>query len=164
MPERDYQLIRAVAAGPRLTLTLNRPERRNALGPQMINELLYAIEDEHAESGRCVVITGRGRRSEGADFSQVAARWRLREPGATSRIDCESCAFREASDRARQAAMVEVSVVAVARSPRANDASAALRNRRRVVPFMIGRARALVSRRRLGEMMLTGGASRRRGR
>ncbi|HEY6558816.1 MAG TPA: enoyl-CoA hydratase-related protein [Polyangiaceae bacterium] len=73
MPERDYQLIRAVAAGPRLTVTLNRPERRNALGPQMINELLYAIEDAHADdSVRCVVITGEGKAfSAGADFSQV---------------------------------------------------------------------------------------------
>jgi enoyl-CoA hydratase/carnithine racemase len=75
MQERDYQLIRAVVDGTRLTLTLNRPERRNALGPQMINELLYALSDA-AEDGavRCIVITGEGKAfSAGADFSQVTS-------------------------------------------------------------------------------------------
>ncbi len=75
MHEREYQLIRVVAEGPRVTLTLNRPERRNALGPQMINELLYALSDAGEDDAiRCIVITGEGKAfSAGADFSQVTS-------------------------------------------------------------------------------------------
>ncbi|HMJ15996.1 MAG TPA: enoyl-CoA hydratase-related protein [Polyangiaceae bacterium] len=73
MENRDYQLIRAVVDGPRITISLNRPERRNALGPQMINELLYALDDALEDAAvRCIVITGEGKAfSAGADFSQV---------------------------------------------------------------------------------------------
>ncbi|MBI5516969.1 MAG: enoyl-CoA hydratase/isomerase family protein [Deltaproteobacteria bacterium] len=53
-------------------VTLNRPDRRNALGPEMINELLYALENAHADpSVRVVLLQGAGSAfCAGADFSQ----------------------------------------------------------------------------------------------
>lgn len=44
-----------------LTVTLNRPERRNAISPEMANELLHALaQAEAAERVRVVVLTGEG--------------------------------------------------------------------------------------------------------
>jgi len=55
------------------TLRLNNPARRNAIGPRMVNELLYALEDAAAEdSVRAVVLTGEGKAfCAGGDFSQM---------------------------------------------------------------------------------------------
>jgi enoyl-CoA hydratase/carnithine racemase len=59
------------------TVTLNNPERRNAIGPQMVNELLYALEDAHAhahagEDVRAIVLTGEGKAfCAGGDFAQM---------------------------------------------------------------------------------------------
>ncbi len=73
-PTRLYAKIRTMsgAHGVR-TLTLFNPERRNAIGPQMINELLYAIDDAHAdESVRSLVLTGEGGAfCAGGDFAQM---------------------------------------------------------------------------------------------
>ena len=56
-------------------LTLNNPERRNAIGPRMINELLYALEAAHADAGvRVIVLTGEGSAfCAGGDFSSMNA-------------------------------------------------------------------------------------------
>lgn len=74
-PTRMYGKIR-VADGPDgvRTVTLHVPERRNAIGPQMVNELLYAFEDAHAdEDVRCVVLTGEGKAfCAGGDFAQMS--------------------------------------------------------------------------------------------
>jgi methylglutaconyl-CoA hydratase len=43
-----------------LTLTLNRPERRNAMTPQMQEELLLALQQAAAGSCRVVVLAGAG--------------------------------------------------------------------------------------------------------
>jgi enoyl-CoA hydratase/carnithine racemase len=55
-------------------LTLNNPDRRNAIGPRMINELLYALEAAHADAGvRVIVITGEGTAfCAGGDFTSMA--------------------------------------------------------------------------------------------
>jgi enoyl-CoA hydratase/carnithine racemase len=56
-----------------LTITLFNPERRNAIGPQMANEILYALEDakEDAEV-RSVVLTGEGKAfCSGGDFAAM---------------------------------------------------------------------------------------------
>ena len=47
---------RRAKAGARFTITLNYPERRNAIGPQMTNELLYALEDARADAAVRVVV------------------------------------------------------------------------------------------------------------
>ena len=54
-------------------LTLFNPERKNAIGPQMISELLYALEEAHADAGvRVLVLTGDGTAfCAGGDFGQM---------------------------------------------------------------------------------------------
>jgi enoyl-CoA hydratase/carnithine racemase len=69
-----FVLIRVGDAGGVRTITLFNPERRNAIGPQMVNELLYALEDAHAdEDVRSVVLTGEGKAfCAGGDFGQMS--------------------------------------------------------------------------------------------
>ncbi|MBS2018664.1 MAG: enoyl-CoA hydratase/isomerase family protein [Deltaproteobacteria bacterium] len=68
-----YGKIRVSDGAPVQTITLFNPERRNAIGPQMINELLYALEDAHADDDiRAIVITGEGKAfCAGGDFAQM---------------------------------------------------------------------------------------------
>lgn len=60
---------------PEATLiTLNNPARRNAIGPQMVNELLHALEAAFADGAtRSVVLTGAGEKAfcAGGDFKQM---------------------------------------------------------------------------------------------
>jgi enoyl-CoA hydratase/carnithine racemase len=43
------------------TITMNRPERKNAIGPEMANELVWALDDARDDVGvRVVVLTGAG--------------------------------------------------------------------------------------------------------
>lgn len=61
-------------AGVRL-LTLNRPERRNALSPQLLTELLAALDEADLDASvRCVVVTGAGDKAfcAGGDLGGVA--------------------------------------------------------------------------------------------
>jgi enoyl-CoA hydratase/carnithine racemase len=73
MTTRSYGMIEAVHQGGLATITLNNPARRNAIGPRMINELLYALEDAVADEGvRSIVITGAGKAfCAGGDFAQM---------------------------------------------------------------------------------------------
>lgn len=43
------------------TLTFNRPEKRNAISPQMIEELLEALDEIEHEPARLAILTGEGR-------------------------------------------------------------------------------------------------------
>src|ERR1700728_5289946 len=71
---RGYAKIGVARAGGVETITLNVPERRNAIGPQMTNELLWALQGARAvEEVRVVVITGAGKAfCAGGDFQQMA--------------------------------------------------------------------------------------------
>lgn len=73
MIDRPYQAILLSAADGVATLTLNRPERRNPIGPVMTNELLWALEDATADDSiRSIVVTGAGKSfCAGGDFSQM---------------------------------------------------------------------------------------------
>jgi enoyl-CoA hydratase/carnithine racemase len=75
MQTRKYALLLAAEEGGVATLTLNKPERRNAIGPQMVNELLYALKDAmDAPEVRSIVITGAGKAfCAGGDFAQMTA-------------------------------------------------------------------------------------------
>lgn len=54
------------------TITLAAPERRNAIGPVMIGELLFALREAEAAEARVIVITGEGRAfCAGGDFGQM---------------------------------------------------------------------------------------------
>jgi enoyl-CoA hydratase/carnithine racemase len=72
---RSWTKIRVAGAAPVRTITLYNPERRNAIGPQMVSELLYALEDAHAAgSVRAIVLTGDGNVfCAGGDFAQLSA-------------------------------------------------------------------------------------------
>ena len=69
-----FALIKSEHAGGVATITLNNPAKRNAIGPRMVNELLYAIEAASAdEQVRSLVLTGEGRAfCAGGDFSQMS--------------------------------------------------------------------------------------------
>lgn len=64
----SYETIRVIREGPLLTITLNRPERLNAMPPAMADELGQAFYD--LGDARAVLITGEGKGfCSGADLS-----------------------------------------------------------------------------------------------
>ena len=68
----SYETIRAEREGPLLTITLNRPERLNAMPPAMADELGQAFYD--LGDARAVLITGEGKGfCSGADLSARGA-------------------------------------------------------------------------------------------
>jgi enoyl-CoA hydratase/carnithine racemase len=77
MSARAYKtlLVETIADGEVCSITLNKPDRRNAIGPHMINELRYALDDaDSAEKIRVIVITGAGKAfCAGGDFSQMTS-------------------------------------------------------------------------------------------
>ena len=72
---RAYKTLLVRDEGAVHHITLNKPERRNAIGPQMINELLYALRDAFAaDATRSIVLTGAGKTfCAGGDFAQMQA-------------------------------------------------------------------------------------------
>jgi len=74
MNERPYEQIEVSAADGVARITLNRPKRKNAMGPQMVNELLYALDDAKEDDGvRVVVLTGSGAAfCAGGDLKQMS--------------------------------------------------------------------------------------------
>jgi 2-(1,2-epoxy-1,2-dihydrophenyl)acetyl-CoA isomerase len=63
-----YETIRVETDGPLTTITLNRPERLNAMPPQMADEIGQAFYD--LGDARCVLITGEGKGfCSGADLA-----------------------------------------------------------------------------------------------
>lgn len=73
MIERPYETLLIGVSSGVVTITLNRPERRNAIGPIMVNELLWALEDAVSDdSVRSIVLTGAGKAfCAGGDFAQM---------------------------------------------------------------------------------------------
>lgn len=69
-------LVLAERDGPLLVLTLNRPEKRNALSAALRRALLERLEaDREDASTRVVVLTGAGKAfAAGADVEELAAR------------------------------------------------------------------------------------------
>lgn len=73
MEARNYRKILVATEAAVATITLNNPERRNAIGPEMINELRWAFADCAADDGvRVVVLTGAGKAfCAGGDFAAI---------------------------------------------------------------------------------------------
>jgi enoyl-CoA hydratase/carnithine racemase len=71
--ERAYSTIKVAVEGPAAIVTLNNPVRKNAIGPAMVNELLYALGDAAEDAAvRAVVLTGAGDAfCAGGDFAQM---------------------------------------------------------------------------------------------
>jgi enoyl-CoA hydratase len=70
----EYQTILLDDAGPVARITLNRPEKRNPIGPQTCGELVDALARCRARTEvRVIVLTGAGTAfSAGGDLSQMA--------------------------------------------------------------------------------------------
>ena len=73
MTTRPYQSLLVNVTDGVATITLNRPERRNAIGTVMTNELLWALDDATADDTvRSIVLTGAGKAfCAGGDFGQM---------------------------------------------------------------------------------------------
>jgi len=72
---REYGRIKVAREGNVETITLSNPEKRNAIGPRMTNELLWALEDARAaDDVRSIVLTGEGKAfCAGGDFSEMTS-------------------------------------------------------------------------------------------
>lgn len=57
----DYSFIKTSRVGDVVTLSLNRPDRLNALTPAVFGELSGAVDAALAEGARALVLTGEGR-------------------------------------------------------------------------------------------------------
>jgi enoyl-CoA hydratase/carnithine racemase len=73
MQVRSYRTILVAAHEGIATITMNKPERKNPLGPEMVNELCWALTDARDdEAVRVVVLTGAGKAfSAGGDLKQM---------------------------------------------------------------------------------------------
>lgn len=56
-----YETLKLDLAGDVATVTLNRPEKRNAISTAMIGELVRAIEEAEASPARVLILTGAGK-------------------------------------------------------------------------------------------------------
>jgi enoyl-CoA hydratase/carnithine racemase len=75
MEARAFRTIRLEHDGGGVaTITLNRPDRKNPLGPEMVNELVIALDEcRDASAVRVIVITGAGKAfSAGGDLKQMS--------------------------------------------------------------------------------------------
>jgi enoyl-CoA hydratase/carnithine racemase len=72
---RSYQRINVARDGAVETITLAYPERRNAIGPRMVGELLSALDDAWAaDEVRVIVLTGAGKAfCSGGDFAEITS-------------------------------------------------------------------------------------------
>ena len=70
---RAYAKIKVARDGAVETITLFNPERRNAIGPEMATEILYALDDARADADvRVIVLTGDGKAfCAGGDFGAM---------------------------------------------------------------------------------------------
>ncbi len=80
----SYTEILYEARGPEARITLNRPDKRNPIGPTTIGELLHALDRaKHDRAIRVVVITGAGKAfSAGGDLSSMGGGGKPLESGA----------------------------------------------------------------------------------
>lgn len=75
METRAWQRIEVRSEGGVATLAMNNPGRKNAIGPTMMNELLWAIQDAHDDASiRSIVLTGKGDAfCSGGDFAEITS-------------------------------------------------------------------------------------------
>jgi enoyl-CoA hydratase/carnithine racemase len=72
---RSYQRIEVAREGAVEKITLAYPERRNAIGPRMVGELLSALDEAWAaDEVRVIVLTGAGKAfCSGGDFAEITS-------------------------------------------------------------------------------------------
>jgi methylglutaconyl-CoA hydratase len=57
----SYQTLQLAVTGEIATITLNRPEKRNAISPEMIVEILAAFDEVESSPARVLIVTGAGK-------------------------------------------------------------------------------------------------------
>src|SRR5579875_1400970 len=57
----EYKTLQFVLENELAAITLNRPEKRNAISPEMISDLMNALDQVERSSARVVILTGAGR-------------------------------------------------------------------------------------------------------
>lgn len=57
----SYSTLTLASDGPVATITLNRPEKRNAISAEMIQDLLHALHDCETGAAQVVILTGAGK-------------------------------------------------------------------------------------------------------
>lgn len=74
-PARAYERIKVARDGTVETITLSHPKRRNAIGPRMMTELWWAIDDARSSDDvRSIVLAGEGAAfCSGGDFADITA-------------------------------------------------------------------------------------------
>ena len=85
----SYSEILYEVRGPEARITLNRPDKRNPIGPVTIGELLHALHTaKHDREVRVVVLTGTGKAfSAGGDLSSMGGSGKpLESSAAESRL------------------------------------------------------------------------------
>ncbi len=72
----EYKNLKVAFEKPVATVTLNRPEKRNALSLQLMEELIAALEQAAAEDGvRAVILAAEGKVfSSGHDLGELSGR------------------------------------------------------------------------------------------
>lgn len=100
--------------GPVATLTLNRPDRRNALDPDLLGALAVAIDDMAGDDDvRVVVLTGAGSAfSAGADLEWMSASVELSDERNREDTAAMAASF-EAVDRCPKAVVARVNGAAI---------------------------------------------------
>lgn len=81
----DYETLRTETTDEVATITIDRPEKRNALNGQVRRELMAALDQLESESAvRVVVITGAGEKAfvAGADIGEFADRTPMEQRAA----------------------------------------------------------------------------------
>src|SRR5947207_13603005 len=85
----DMQAAQTILIEPRdgvVYLTLNRPDKRNALNDQLISELKTALRDADRNEGtRCVVIRGAG--SDFCSGADLAALQKISDASVAENLD-----------------------------------------------------------------------------
>jgi methylglutaconyl-CoA hydratase len=57
----SYTTLKLEYEGPLASITLDRPDKRNAISSQMIDDLLAALDDVEKSAARVVIVTGSGK-------------------------------------------------------------------------------------------------------
>ncbi|MGB7172605.1 MAG: enoyl-CoA hydratase-related protein, partial [Candidatus Acidiferrales bacterium] len=57
----SYQTLQFDLQGEVATITLNRPERRNAISPEMIEDIFAVFDEAEQGAARVVILTGTGK-------------------------------------------------------------------------------------------------------
>jgi methylglutaconyl-CoA hydratase len=70
----SYSTLRLQISGDIATITLSRPEKRNAISGEMINDLMGALGEVEASSARVAIVTGDGKAfCSGMDLAALKA-------------------------------------------------------------------------------------------